>query len=422
MKPRARRVALFVAILGIAAIIEGCAPQYNTIWEEDRIAPQTTTVIPEQVPSVLVNRITIGVPAGKRIGSYYDGLAKVRQGDYFWGSNLFIDANDLLEVSNEYLKAKGFPAPSKNLPSTGFFLTGSVIDIAFNYYGKILAGNYSEALVRVRWTLQDGFSGSAVFTGTSKGYGRANGLSKKAIFNAFKSAIDRLIVQPAFLSVLRQKSPDLEPTPSSSTATQEQIKLRSCTRTEALEIPRDIEALFPGVVVVKSYRGLGSGVIISPAGWLLTAAHVIKGVEVAKVTFASGVEINASVVKVNDKFDVALLKVPGENYPCIPIASQKSPIGSPLYAIGAPLSEALSYTVTKGIVSAYRTTKTHSLIQSDTPVNPGNSGGPLLNNKGEVVGIVSAKIAGPAVEGIAFAVPAQEALAALNVTFVKEIP
>ena len=143
-------------------------------------------------------------------------------------------------------------------------------------------------------------------------------------------------------------------------------------------------------------RGLGSGVIVSPDGYILTNNHVVDGATDVKVTLSDKREYKAHVVGADPKVDLAVLKIDATDLPAIVIGdSSKIQIGDYALAVGNPFG--VGKTVTMGIVSA---TGRHNLgiegyedfIQTDAPINPGNSGGALINDRGELIGINTAII------------------------------
>jgi serine protease Do len=159
-------------------------------------------------------------------------------------------------------------------------------------------------------------------------------------------------------------------------------------------------------------RGVGSGFIISDDGYVLTNAHVVEGADEVVVTLTDRREFKAKVLGADKRSDVALLKVAGSNLPRLRMGdSGKIRVGEWVIAIGSPFN--LDNTVTAGIISAKArdTGEYLPLIQSDVAVNPGNSGGPLINMRGEVIGINSqiATLSG-AYNGISFAVPIDEVM------------
>ena len=200
------------------------------------------------------------------------------------------------------------------------------------------------------------------------------------------------------------------------------------TKSEALSATEAYNKVAPAAVVVSTksvtqgyfmqtqeVEGIGSGFIINEEGYILTNYHVIQGAQEISVTLSNDVTTTAQVVNYDENQDVAMIKITDESVE-IPATvelgdSDSLQPGEEVIAIGTPLSTELSSTVTKGIISAtsrsvaVESGVTMNLIQTDAAINAGNSGGPLVNTKGEVVGINSSKISGEAVEGIGFSIP-----------------
>ncbi|MDC6176874.1 DegQ family serine endoprotease [Ralstonia solanacearum] len=159
-------------------------------------------------------------------------------------------------------------------------------------------------------------------------------------------------------------------------------------------------------------RGVGSGFILSGDGYVLTNAHVVEGAETIYVTLTDKREFKAKLIGSDKRTDVALVKVEATGLPSLKLGdSDKVRVGEWVLAIGSPFG--LDNTVTAGIVSAKgRDTGDYlPFIQSDVAVNPGNSGGPLINLRGEVIGInnqIFSQSGG--YMGISFAIPIDEAM------------
>jgi serine protease Do len=159
--------------------------------------------------------------------------------------------------------------------------------------------------------------------------------------------------------------------------------------------------------------GLGSGFVVSPDGYIVTNAHVVENADDIKVRFTDKRELRAKVVGVDMRSDVAVIKVEATNLPTMKIGdSRKLRPGEWVIAIGSPYG--FANTVTAGIVSATSRDNLSQdpnmdavpFIQTDVAVNPGNSGGPLLNMRGEVIGINSQIFSRTgAFAGISFAIP-----------------
>jgi len=164
----------------------------------------------------------------------------------------------------------------------------------------------------------------------------------------------------------------------------------------------------------------GSGFIVTSDGYIVTNYHVIAdaytgGYKVSVMTY-NGTKYDAEIKGVEESNDIAVLKINATGLSPATLGNSDSlQVGDPVYAIGNPLGE-LSFSQTSGSVSALDrdittrdqttgTTTTNNMFQFDAAVNEGNSGGPVYNNKGEVVGIVTAKYSSSGVEGLSFAIP-----------------
>ena len=168
-----------------------------------------------------------------------------------------------------------------------------------------------------------------------------------------------------------------------------------------------------GPAGATGFEGLGSGVVVDPSGWVLTAAHVVQTAEEVNVELASGETVPAKVVASEVLVDLALLKLdraPAKLVAAQPGDSSRLEIGDPIFIVGAPLG--ISQSLTVGHVSGRRQAnalfggfEAAELIQTDAAINTGNSGGPMFNMRGEVVGIVSSILSrSGGFEGIGFAV------------------
>ena len=159
-------------------------------------------------------------------------------------------------------------------------------------------------------------------------------------------------------------------------------------------------------------RGVGSGFILSPDGFVMTNAHVVEGASEVLVTLPDKREFKAKIIGADKRTDVAVVKIDATGLPALKMGDvSKLRVGEWVMAIGSPFG--LENTVTAGIVSAKQRDTGDYLpfIQTDVAINPGNSGGPLINMRGEVVGINSQIYSrSGGFMGISFSIPIDEAI------------
>lgn len=182
----------------------------------------------------------------------------------------------------------------------------------------------------------------------------------------------------------------------------------------------------PAVVTVMGYQEvkqtIGTGILFSENGFLLTNAHVIEGCSAAKVVLASGYVYDAAMVGYDYDEDLAVLKIEGAELPHAVFGdSDLLLVGDPAYAIGNPLGVDLRGTFTSGVISGLSREVTVGgvslrLLQTDAALNSGNSGGPLIDQYGRVIGINTAKMQSKYanVEGLGLAIPTAEAVDKVN--------
>ena len=161
-------------------------------------------------------------------------------------------------------------------------------------------------------------------------------------------------------------------------------------------------------------QGSGSGIIVTADGYILTNNHVVSGAQTIKVYLQDDTEYDAKLIGTDTKTDLAVIKIEATGLTPVKMGdSDALVVGEDVVAIGNPLGE-LRGTATSGMVSALSRTITiedqeMTLLQTDAAINPGNSGGGLFNAKGELIGIINAKVAATATEGLGFAIPVNSA-------------
>jgi putative serine protease PepD len=190
---------------------------------------------------------------------------------------------------------------------------------------------------------------------------------------------------------------------------------------KATETPASIEvtrAAKPSVFTIVTDSGSGSGFVVSGGAGgsrLLTNFHVVSddfvNGETAVTVTRGSTDYPGRVVDVSEANDLALVEV-SKRLPALEWSQEKLPVGEPVLVLGSPLG--LGGTVTSGIVSAYRTLDATSYLQFSAPISPGNSGGPVLDTEGRVVGVTVQKMVGGGAEGLGFAIPVDRVCAAFD--------
>jgi len=165
------------------------------------------------------------------------------------------------------------------------------------------------------------------------------------------------------------------------------------------------------VVTIRVGGGHGSGFLVGRNGYILTNHHVVGGAKHVMVITPSGLSLEGEVVARNKVRDVALVKTPIKTRDPLHIRMQSPAVGEEVFALGAPLDEGFRNNMSRGIVSGYHISRGTGLnmLRSDTAINGGNSGGPLVDGKGRVVAISVAKSVGADVDSMSFFIPIADA-------------
>jgi hypothetical protein len=171
-------------------------------------------------------------------------------------------------------------------------------------------------------------------------------------------------------------------------------------------------------VTISNKKGHGSGFFISNEGHIVTNYHVIIDTNDTKVVLNDGKEYDFEIIRTNKTNDLALIKINIKNEFAYELQKSEVELGLEIYAVGTPTGQDLQQSISKGIVSGLRNKGGGAkLIQTDASINGGNSGGAIILKNGKVVGVVSSKLVGIGIEGVAFGIPASEVFNALKLNF-----
>ena len=272
-----------------------------------------------------------------------------------------------------------------------------------------IGGVKGSATLKLRVELYSAQAQKVVYSREIEGSYNTEASIKGADFEKayFGAAMNQLFADPAFVEVFKSGG-------EAAVAPAADRKLTTIAAAPKFVggVSKNAKSLLSAVVTIDSGHGVGSGFYISRDGYLLTNMHVVGGAKYVKVKLAEGHSLVGEVIKIDSARDVALVKTDSSPANVIPIRGASPQVGEEVYAIGSPLGEALSGTVTRGVVSALREVEHNNFVQSDAAINPGNSGGPLLDGNGAVVAIADMKARG--VDGIALFIPIAEALDKLD--------
>ena len=400
-----------------------------------------TPMLPKEIPMekeskpVQLKRVVVKIKRGTEIGGIQGGLLCVPQPSKLtWrGGRLDIDTDELTDVFREELESANYtvvgdPDALFDDPSAWkaeYLIGGLVTKLQTNMcYPNSGFGNWSyckgELYMQVDWQVYSRLDRKVVLEISTEGSFKMPNACNSCeldIFNrAFGMATQNLLANEDFYNLM---SGNIK---TESNIAKVQLLKVPCIEMYSIPLSEHIDDIRAGTAMIFAGDGHGSGFFISADGYLVTAQHVVGEAKYVKVKNATGREFLGEVIAKDSRYDVALIKTEEKNL--IPLAINRKPlsVGSNVYAVGSPLSEEFSTTVSKGIVSAYRNEHNINLIQSDVNVLPGNSGGPLVDDFGNVVGITSSGIVMQgSTTGLNFFIPIYEALNQLKVEIENKI-
>lgn len=425
-----RRVGTALISVAMAAATTAC------VTETKSSAPVLAAI---EVPlgtdtrPIAFRRIVLKAPRHKPIGEVRTGIfcikesdLRVRGGRYSLNDDMFTDVfRERLRRYNYRLV--GNPDAlfeDQSLAGAEFMVAGLIRDIEANAcFPNVGFGDFSRstaaAYLKVEWQLFNTLTRQVVYTTTTDGSDKVVEIMEHslelALENAFATAVQNLLADQKFHAYLLDK-------PSTPEATGE-------AELEIPELNRNARAKFdpvstrPGVVTIRTGSGHGSGFLISRRGYILTNQHVVGEARNVRVILHSGREIPGEVLRRDSRRDVALVKTSDEGLDSLPLNFKELPVGNDVLVYGTPLQEGLHGTLTKGIISAYRVNRQLRFIQSDANVQPGNSGGPMLDPAGNAIAITVSGISiGGNPLGHNFFIPINDAFKALKLKIPRGVP
>ena len=346
-----------------------------------------------------------------------------RRGEIQWssGSSYSLNSDELLDIFREELEANDWPVVgSTDDLFSGYDISGAEVLIGakiINIETKLCApwlgfGNpdtQGSMQLEVEWQVYSPQRKTLIGTLITKGSHVIDKTGRDTLYEllvySFGVSINNLLANQQFYNYV-EKSAGLLAVPN--IADKQKINNKFIN---FLSIEEATEAARNSTVTIRTSTGHGSGFAIGDGSYILTNSHVIGEAKNVTIILNGGITLSAPVISNSKTRDVAVIKL--DNLRLSPMHINKNiPVSaSKVYAIGSPIDEQLSGTVTSGIISGTRILDGLNWIQSDTPINPGNSGGPLIDDKGSVIGISTAGIqSGGSQVGLNLFIPISEAL------------
>jgi serine protease Do len=373
------------------------------------VAPSLAWAMPKPVvpPSVVVAplptdskarpfkfvRAVVAMKDGQVWGQTGALACDLNKDEHRWeASRTELDTERFSALFNEVVAQSGFkPSNDGSLfeqetPSDGLQVGARVLDMRFYVCETI--GYRATVSMTVEWQIFDPLRREVIGrVKTTAGYDqRVKGFDDVStpLLQAFRENTRALLADGAFRAAVITASVD--------PALQDQERGPILIAGPKPDASRPIGEVSPSVVALFAGNSMGSGFLVSDDGYILTNHHVVGGATKVRVRWSDGLEATGEVVRSDKRRDVALVKVEPRGRPPLALVRGNPTVGSPVYAVGTPLDESMLNTVTRGIVSANRFIDGFAFIQSDVGVNSGNSGGPLLDEKGRVIGITVIKL------------------------------
>ena len=369
---------------------------------------------------------------GKEIGRYnkangdvellkWEGAIKVGEITFEERFNeIVINAGFRTNVSQNSQMFAGTQKESK-LPR--FIVGANLVDyrIDVKYSDIVNYGSGSMVIITkmlIEWNVLDKAINKVVYTEKTEGLYRFRSYSYNLRGNnlfAFEDALVKFLNNGKFVDLVKEAKDSRFKPEKTALIEGEVVKINRPTIPQFENISELIKHANQSCVTIITDGGHGSGAIIDEEGYVLSAYHVVEGANRIQVKFSSGLLLDANIIADDKQNDMVLLDIIGSGYKSLPLAiNAKSSPGDEVITIGTPADLSLGQSVAKGIISGRREIGNIEYIQTDMAVSPGNSGGPLLNFKGEIIGVIQSKIISEGVEGIGMAIPVEVAVKCLN--------
>lgn len=392
-------------------------------------SPRIPARTPETLPAGGASRIiefTLWrntIDAHDVVGKFQDGLLCAEGADVFYTKRFdeFLIRN-VTKVFKEESIRFGFSLPEgtksvfeDKAPNGADFRLGATL-LKFDYRVCGRHDTKGDVYAAIKWELFSARRQKVVYSATIESSFNAD---KSMPFSQFEKALARSMVHnllgdPRFAQVVQSGgNADAEPA-------QALVPLQ-IPQGQAVGggVSKAASNLLAAVVTVESGVGSGTAFYISQDGYLLTNQHVVADAKFVRIKLPGGRSLVGEVLRTDRQRDVALIRTDPVATGVLTLRREEARIGEEVYALGSPFGDLLSGTLTRGVLSAKRVFEGVAYLQSDVAVNPGNSGGPLIDASGQVLGIT--RLASTA-QGINLFIPVDDVLDKLALTIVAGKP
>ena len=267
------------------------------------------------------------------------------------------------------------------------------------FYKKVIKPKAHFLDLDVEWKLQDVYKNEIYTDVIEARSGNFAGFmveenAQKSIKDAIESSLIKLLEKEEFKELMNN--------PVYEDKTYNELDVNAVQA----KSPKNLDQSMKASCTIKNDDGHGSGFFVGNDGYILTNYHVVADQDKITVIDDQRNEYNAEIKRFSKIRDLALLKINHQPEYSFSISGKENyKRGSEIYAVGTPTSIQLGQSLSKGIISGVRNEDGVEYIQVDASVNPGNSGGPLINENAELIGVINAKVKGIGLEGLGFAIP-----------------
>lgn len=391
-------VALLFSLAGCAArevkTVEASAP---------RQLENTGVVRP-----VAISKVIAKMPRGTKIGTVGTGLACMTDSDndIVWGraGRANLTTEELVDVFRQELESAGWPVAGTtdnlfedyNLTGADLLVAAKIAKLEVNVcYNLVGFGDTKSAIgagyLEVEWQVYSPRTKKVIGTLSTEGGSKIDsGVHDAAniiVADSFKVATRNLLASDKFYELVKKTSG------GASIPSQEPIEIRN-SKPNNLHVKDGLDMARKSVVTVRVPGGHGSGFAVGDGFKVITNAHVVRDAKNVTIVTSDGISFTGAVIRVNKERDIALVDLGQVSLKPLHVRDEPLTVGADVYAIGSPLDEKLSGTITKGIYSGNRLMEELAWLQSDVTINPGNSGGPLLDENCHVAGITTLNYGG----------------------------